>query len=63
MTLKRAKQILLADNVEDSCALCNETHERLPVSTDVDRQFLCIMSKGVSGRESYFTENPLLKVH
>lgn len=35
-------------------------HESLPVTQDVDRQFLRIVSSGVHGREPYFTENPLL---
>lgn len=35
-------------------------HESLPVSNTVNRQFLRILSSGVHGRESYFTENPLM---
>lgn len=35
-------------------------HESLPVTSDVDRQFLRIVSSGVHGREPYFTENALL---
>ena len=35
-------------------------HESLPVSTDVRRQFLRIVSSGVYGREPYFTKNPLM---
>lgn len=36
-------------------------HESLPVRTDVDRQFIRVISAGVRGKESYFTINPLLK--
>lgn len=35
-------------------------HESLPVRTDVDRQFIRVISAGVRGKESYFTINPLL---
>lgn len=35
-------------------------HESLPVKQDFDRQFLRIVSSGVSGREEYFTQNPLV---
>jgi len=35
-------------------------HESLPVSCNIDRQFLRIVSSGVYGRENYFTKNPLL---
>jgi hypothetical protein len=35
-------------------------HESLPVESNIDRQFLRIMSSGVHGREPYFTENPLM---
>jgi hypothetical protein len=36
-------------------------HESLPVTQDVNRQFLRIVSSGVHGREPYFTKNPLVK--
>lgn len=36
-------------------------HESLPVRTDVDRQFIRVISAGVHGIEPYFTTNPLLK--
>lgn len=36
-------------------------HESLPVSSDVNRQFIRIIGQGVSGRETYFTENRLMK--
>lgn len=35
-------------------------HESLPVSRNIERQFLRIVSSGVHGREPYFTENPML---
>jgi hypothetical protein len=35
-------------------------HESLPVTEDVNRQFLRIVGSGVHGREPYFTINPLL---
>lgn len=35
-------------------------HESLPVTENVNRQFLRIVSSGVHGREEYFTINPLL---
>lgn len=35
-------------------------HESLPVERDFNRQFLRIVSSGVYGRESYFTENPMV---
>jgi hypothetical protein len=35
-------------------------HESLPVASDVNRQFLRIVSSGVHGREPYFTENHVL---
>jgi len=94
-------KILLANNVSDSCATWNATHENtsrdgdignfsadypmsdatfmkagqvheigiltphesLPVETNVNRQFLRIMSSGVHGREPHFTENPLVNLH
>ena len=96
--LERDVQILLANNVNNSCAIWDTVHEdtsadgdigdkaamypmengllmqagdvyqigiltpheSLPVETDVDRQFLRIMSKGIHGREPYFTKNRLL---
>lgn len=91
-------KVLLANNVDDSCAIWNAEHgntsrdgdighasslypysdailmksgevheigiltphESLPVESDVNRQFLRIISSGVHGREDYFTVNPLL---
>lgn len=35
-------------------------HESLPVKESTNRQFLRIVSKGVYGREPYFTKNPIL---
>jgi hypothetical protein len=35
-------------------------HESLPVTQDVRRQFIRIVSSGVHGREEYFTRNPLV---
>lgn len=35
-------------------------HESIPVTQDFNRQFLRIISKGVHGREDYFTRNPRL---
>lgn len=35
-------------------------HESLPVKESADRQFIRIIGQGVSGRESYFTVNPLV---
>jgi len=35
-------------------------HESLPVKENTKRQFLRIVSSGVYGRESYFTQNPVL---
>lgn len=35
-------------------------HESLPVTQDVNRQFLRILSAGVHGQEPYFTINPLM---
>jgi len=35
-------------------------HESLPVRQDFNRQFLRIVGAGVSGREEYFTQNPLV---
>lgn len=36
-------------------------HESLPVAQDFNRQFLRIVGAGVSGREEYFTRNPLME--
>lgn len=101
VTLNRDVKILLANNLDDSCALWDAEHEdtsidgdighvadqypysaatfmkacevheigiltpheSLPVKKDFNRQFLRIVSKGVHGREEYFTENPLLSLH
>ena len=98
VTLDRDVMVLLANNVDRSCALWNAEHENtsldgdigdcadqypysdavfmlagevhiigiltphesLPVTSDVDRQFLRIVSSGVHGREPHFTENALL---
>lgn len=98
VTLDSGVEILLANNIDDSCALWDAIHEdtsidgdighvaerypyedavmmkagevhrigiltpheSLPVRTTVDRQFLRIVSAGVHGRETYFTENPIL---
>lgn len=100
VTLDRDTRVLLANNVDGSCALWGgehedttadgdighladqyplssatlmaagdvheigilTPHESLPVETDVNRQFLRIISSGVHGREPHFTENPLLRV-
>lgn len=37
-------------------------HESMPIYNEVKRQFLRIVSKGVHGRESYFTQNELVAV-
>jgi hypothetical protein len=98
VTLDRHVRILIASNLDDSCAVWNAEHERtsldgdigheaakypyseatflkageireigiltphesLPVARDFNRQFLRIVSSGVHGRETYFTENPLV---
>lgn len=98
VTLNREVQILLANNINDSCAVWDTTHEEtsddgdlghvaemypyenailmkagevrqigiltphesMPVNKNVQRQFLRIVGSGVNGRESYFTQNPLL---
>lgn len=95
--LERDTPILLANNLDDSCAVWDATHENtspdgdighfadmypyedaelmkagdihrigiltphesLPVLTDVKRQFLRIVGRGVHGTEPYFTPNPL----
>lgn len=36
-------------------------HESLPVAQSQERQFIRIIGQGVSGREPYFTINPLVK--
>lgn len=36
-------------------------HECVPQAFDSERQFLRIVGKGVRGRESYFTKNPLVE--
>lgn len=98
VTLDRNVRVLIASNLDDSCAVWNAEHENtspdgdigheaekypysaarflkagelvdigiltphesLPVAKDFNRQFLRIVSSGVHGRESYFTENPLV---
>ena len=101
VTLERDVQVLLANNIDGSCALWDAEHpdttddgdighladqypygdaifmragevhqigiltphESMPVAADCDRQFLRIVSSGVHGREPYFTENPLVRLH
>lgn len=96
--LEEDVRVLLANNIDDTCALWNAEHkdttidgdighlahmypyedaimmksgevwdigimtphESLPVRDNSYRQFLRIVSKGVHGREPYFTENPVL---
>lgn len=98
VTLEHDVKILLANNLDNSCAIWDATHENtsvdgdigdfssdypmsdaimmqsgevheigiltphesLPVAKDTNRQFLRIMSKGVKGREPYFTQNRLM---
>lgn len=98
VTLDRNTKILLANNLDGSCAVWNAEHEdtsldgdigyaadiypyttatflkagdvheigiltpheSIPVQSNFDRQFLRIISKGVYGREEYFTINPLV---
>jgi hypothetical protein len=98
VTLDGDVQVLLANSLDNSCALWDATHydtsldgdigylanqypytyatmmkagdvhrigiftphESLPVRATVNRQFLRIVSRGVYGREPYFTENPIL---
>ncbi len=100
VTLDPDVQILLANSIDDSCAVWDATHEdtsidgdighvadqypysdavlmksgdvhqigiltpheSLPVRSTIQRQFLRIVSSGVHGRETYFTQNPLLTV-
>lgn len=101
VTLDRSVRVLIASNLDDSCAVWDAEHEHtsldgdigheaakypyseavflkagevreigiltphesLPVARDFNRQFLRIVSSGVHGRESYFTENPLVPFH
>lgn len=96
VTLDRNVRVLIASNLDNSCAVWDAEHEQtsldgdigheagkypysngrllkagevcdigiltphesLPVARDFNRQFLRIISSGVHGRESYFTENP-----
>jgi hypothetical protein len=98
VTLDRDVRILLANNLDNSCAVWNcehedtsldgdighaaasypyedgvlmksgevceigilTPHESIPASCNFNRQFLRIMSSGIHGRETYFTENPLM---
>ena len=100
VTLDPDVAILLANSLDDSCALWDATHddtsldgdigyaalqypysdavlmksgevhrigiltphESLPVRETVERQFLRIVSAGVHGRETYFTQNPMMSV-
>lgn len=97
-TLDRDTRILLANNIDDTCAIWDVEHENtsldgdigefsslypyenaifmkagevreigiltphesLPIQNSCKRQFLRIVGRGFHGRESYFTENPLL---
>jgi hypothetical protein len=94
--LERDVKIVLANNMDDTCAIWNTEHEDTSLDGDIgyaaemypyenatfmqagqveeigiltphesvpakrtfNRQFLRIMSKGVHGREPYFTKNP-----
>jgi hypothetical protein len=96
--LSKDVKVLLANNIDESCALWDATHENtsadgdigdfaeqypyedatvmkagevhqigiltphesLAVKKDGKRQFLRIISAGVTGREPHFTENPLV---
>lgn len=98
--LERDVKIILANNMDNSCAIWNSEHEdtsldgdigyaseqypyedatflasgqiseigiltpheSLPIKHDFNRQFLRIISKGVHGREDYFTKNPRLEL-
>lgn len=100
VTLDPDVRVLLANNLDDSCALWDALHEdtsldgdigyasdqypysdsilmksgevyeigiltpheSLPVKESCRRQFLRIVSKGVHGREPYFTENPMMRM-
>lgn len=97
--LERGVKVILANNLDNSCAIWNAEHEdtsldgdigyaaekypyedatflaagqvgevgiltpheSIPVKQDFNRQFLRIISKGVHGREEYFTLNPGFK--
>lgn len=99
VTIDRDTHILLANNVDRSCAVWGAEHintsldgdigdmadqypydtahlmragevceigiltphESIPIAREVQRQFLRIVGDGVTGREPYFTENPLLR--
>ena len=98
-TLDDGVKVLLANNLDDSCAIWDAVHEdtsldgdigyaaeqypyrsavmlkagevhkigiltpheSLPVKSNINRQFLRIISSGVHGREPYFTSNPILR--
>lgn len=98
VTLDKDVEILLANNIDNSCAVWDAWHEHtsvdgdigdkvddypysaatmmragdvfkigiltphesLPINQNANRQFLRIVSSGVHGRESYFTENQLV---
>lgn len=100
VTLDRNTRILLANNIDNTCAIWDAEHENtsldgdigefsslypyenaifmkagevreigiltphesLPIQNSCKRQFLRIVGSGVHGRESYFTENPLLSL-
>ncbi len=100
VTLDKDVKVLLANNLDNSCALWDAEHpnttfdgdighladnypydkatlmkagdvhqigiftphESIPVKSDVNRQFLRIISSGVHGREEYFTQNPLVSI-
>jgi hypothetical protein len=100
VTLDRDVKVLLANNIDNTCAIWETEHENtsedgdignfaeqypyeqatfmragevheigiltphesMRVGADTARQFLRIVSAGVHGRESYFTENPLLSI-
>lgn len=100
VTLDRNTRVLLANNIDDTCAVWDTEHENtsldgdigefsylypyeeavfmkagevreigiltphesLPIQNCCKRQFLRIVGQGVHGRESYFTENPLLSL-
>jgi hypothetical protein len=100
VTLREDTRILLANNIDNTCAIWDAIHrntsldgdigeyssqypykdaifmkagdvheigiltphESLPVEDNCKRQFLRIIGDGVCGRESYFTENPMVKI-
>ncbi len=100
VTLAPETEILIANNIDKSCAIWNAIHfntsddgdighqadmypyddaifltagevyrigiltphESLPIDQDCDRQFLRIVGSQVTGRESYFTLNPLVSL-